>query len=68
MELLLQLETLEIPQDPLVKTLPINAGNSKQVSFTFTPSADLKPGEYMLMIGAENESVSYLKAVKINIL
>jgi virginiamycin B lyase len=41
---------------------------SKEISFIFTPSADLKPGEYMLMIGAENNAISYLKAIKINII
>jgi virginiamycin B lyase len=46
----------------------IKGGNSKQVSFIFTPAADLKPGEYMLMIGGENDVVSYLKAVRVSIL
>ena len=42
--------------------------NSKHdVSFTFTPSIDLKPGQYTLMIGAENDAISYLRAIKIHI-
>lgn len=45
----------------------VNSGNPKQVSFIFTPSSDLKPGSYILMIGAENNAVSYLKAVKVDI-
>jgi virginiamycin B lyase len=46
----------------------INAGGkSKQVSFTFKPSLDLKPGQYVLMIGAENEAVTYLRAIKVNL-
>ncbi|MBV9179340.1 MAG: hypothetical protein JO327_02585 [Nitrososphaeraceae archaeon] len=45
----------------------VNSGNPKQVSFIFTPSSDLKPGSYILMIGAENSAVSYLKAVKVDI-
>ena len=49
------------------ESFPINAGDSKQVSFIFTPSTDLKPGNYMLMIGAENDAISYLMAVKINL-
>jgi virginiamycin B lyase len=49
------------------ESFSLNTGNSKQVSFIFTPSADLKSGGYVLMIGAENNAVSYLKAVKINI-
>jgi virginiamycin B lyase len=53
-----------------VASFPINmAGNNpKQVSFIFTPSLDLKPGQYTLMVGAENEVISYLKAIKINII
>jgi uncharacterized membrane protein len=50
------------------ESLSLNPGNSKQVSFIFTPSSDLKAGGYMLMIGAENDTVSYLKAVRINII
>ena len=43
--------------------------NSKHdVSFTFTASPDLKPGRYTLMIGAENDAVSYLKAIKIRVI
>jgi hypothetical protein len=32
------------------ESFSINAAdsNSKQISFVFTPSADLKPGEYMI--------------------
>jgi virginiamycin B lyase len=37
------------------------------VSFTFTPSTELKPGQYTLMIGAENDALSYLKAIKVHI-
>jgi hypothetical protein len=32
------------------------------------PSADLQPGDYTMMLGAENNSISYLKAVKIEII
>ena len=42
-------------------------GKSKQVSFTFKPSMNLKPGQYVLMIGAENEAVTYLRAIKVNL-
>jgi virginiamycin B lyase len=46
----------------------INAdGKSKQLSFTFKPSLDLKPGQYVLMIGAENEAVAFLRAIKVNL-
>jgi hypothetical protein len=43
-------------------------GNSKHISFIFTPSIDLKPGQYTLMIGAENDAVSYLRAIKIRVI
>jgi virginiamycin B lyase len=49
------------------ESFSLTAGNPKQISFIFTPSSDLKAGVYMLMIGAENNDVSYLKAVRINI-
>jgi virginiamycin B lyase len=53
-----------------VVSFPINmaVSNPKQVSFIFTPSLDLKPGQYTLMLGAENEAISYLKAIKLNII
>ena len=49
------------------ESFSLSAGNTKQVSFIFTPSSDLNAGVYMLMIGAENDDVSHLKAVRINI-
>ncbi len=42
-------------------------GRTREGSFTFTPSIDLKRGEYTMMIGAEDDSVSYLKAIKVKI-
>jgi virginiamycin B lyase len=42
--------------------------SNHDVSFTFTASPDLKPGQYTLMIGAENDAVSYLKAIKVRII
>ena len=48
--------------------LGMKEGEEKEVSFEFIPSTDLKPGEYTLMIGAENNSISYLRAVKIMII
>jgi virginiamycin B lyase len=40
----------------------------KQVSFIFTPAANLKPGEYMLMLGVQNNEVGMLKAVKVHVI
>jgi uncharacterized membrane protein len=50
------------------QSFPIKAGESKQVSFVFTPAADLKNGQYMLMVGADTGSVSVLKAIKVNVI
>src|ERR687898_676260 len=41
----------------------IEEGKEQEVSFEFTPSVDLPPGSYTLMIGAESNSISYLKAI-----
>src|SRR5918994_587533 len=46
----------------------IEEGKEQEVSFEFTPSVDLPPGSYTLMIGAENNSISYLKAIMIEII
>jgi len=40
----------------------------KQVSFIFTPASNLKPGEYSLMLGAQNSEVGILKAVKVKLI
>ena len=50
------------------ESFSIAPGKSKQISFIFTPSLDLKSGEYTLMVGAENNAISYLKAIKLNII
>lgn len=49
------------------QSISMDAGEEREVSFTFIPSTDLKPGDYVLMIGAENNSISYLRAIKIRI-
>ncbi len=43
------------------------SGGSKQVSFTFTPAEALTAGQYVLMVGAGDDDVSVLKAVKVKI-
>ena len=49
-------------------SFPMPAPNtSKQVSFIFTPAINLNPGEYMLMIGTQNNEVGILKAVKVHV-
>jgi virginiamycin B lyase len=49
------------------QTYLARAGNSKEVSYIFTPSSDLVSGQYMLMLGADVNPVTLLKAVKVNI-
>ena len=52
----------------LPPSISIERGEECEVSFEFIPSVHEKPGNYTLMIGAENDSISYLKAVKIRII
>jgi len=42
--------------------------NRHDILFTFTPSMDLKPGQYMLILGAENYAISYQRAIKLRII
>lgn len=49
------------------ENLSIGAGSSRQVSYVFTPAADLSPGQYVLMLGADQGDVAVLKAVTVNV-
>jgi virginiamycin B lyase len=49
------------------QSISMNAEEEQDISFIFIPSIDLKPRDYTLMIGAENGSVSYLRAIKVTI-
>jgi uncharacterized membrane protein len=49
------------------ESVSVGAGSSKQVSYTFTAAEDLAAGQYIIMIGAGNDDVSYTKAVRVNI-
>jgi virginiamycin B lyase len=49
-------------------SLSLSSGDSKQVSYTFTAADNLAPGQYMIMLGTGNEDVSYMKAVRVNII
>ena len=42
--------------------------HTKEVSFIFTPSTDLGSGEYTLMLGAQNDAITIMKAVNVHIL
>jgi virginiamycin B lyase len=46
----------------------VSAGGSKEVSYTFTAADNLEQGRYMIMLGAGNDDVSYMKAVRVNII
>jgi hypothetical protein len=49
-------------------SISLDAGMQKQISFIFTPSDSLKAGQYVIMIGAGNDEISYLKAIKIAVI
>ena len=42
--------------------------HTKEVSFIFTPATDLGLGEYTLMLGAQNDAITVMKAVKVHFL
>jgi virginiamycin B lyase len=51
------------------ESFPIQGINTgKQISFIFTPATNLKPGEYTLMLGAQNNEVGILKAIKVRVI
>src|SRR5215210_5443551 len=50
------------------QSISMDAGEEREVLFTFIPSTDLQPGDYVLMIGAENDSISYLRAIRITVM
>ncbi len=44
------------------------SGGSKEVSYTFTAADNLEQGQYTIMLGAGNDDISYMKAVRVNII
>jgi virginiamycin B lyase len=42
--------------------------HTKEVSFIFTPATDLGSGKYTLMLGAQNDAITIMKAVSVHIL
>ncbi len=46
----------------------LTAGDSKEVSYIFTPASNVKPGQYVLMLGADTGQLTVLKAARINII
>jgi hypothetical protein len=49
------------------QSVSVPSGTTKEISFTFTAANDLEQGQYTMMLGAGNDEVSYMKAVKVNI-
>ena len=49
------------------QSVEVGAGSTEQLSYVFTPADDLAQGQYMLMVGAENDDVAVLKAVRVNV-
>jgi virginiamycin B lyase len=50
------------------ESILLNNGKTQTVKFVTNPSADLQAGRYMLMLGAQDSSVTYLKALPVNII
>jgi virginiamycin B lyase len=50
------------------ESVSVSSGGSKEISYTFTAADDLDQGQYMIMLGAGNDDVSYMKAVRVNII
>jgi virginiamycin B lyase len=50
------------------ESVSLDAGMKKQISYIFTPSDSLKPGQYVIMIGAGNDEISYLQPIKVTLI
>ena len=49
-------------------SVSLSSGGSKEVSYTFTAADNLDQGQYMIMLGVGNDDISYMKAVRVNII
>jgi virginiamycin B lyase len=50
------------------ESVSLSSGGSKEVSYTFTAADNLDQGQYIIMLGVGNDDVSYVKAVRVNII
>jgi len=50
------------------KSFSLEPMHTKEISFIFTPATDLGTGEYTLMLGAQNDVITIMKAIKLHIL
>jgi virginiamycin B lyase len=49
------------------ESISVSSGGSKEVSYTFTAADNLDQRQYTIMLGAGNDDLSYMKAVRVNI-
>jgi uncharacterized membrane protein len=49
------------------ESVSISSGGSKTISFTFSPSEAVSQGQYVIMLGAGNDDISVMKAVRVNV-
>lgn len=49
------------------QTFTLGPFQSKEVSYIFTPAPDLGLGEYTLMLGAQNDAMTIMRAIKVDI-
>lgn len=49
------------------QTFSLEPMHTKEVSFIFTPAKDWGTGEYTLMLGAQNDAITVMKAVKVHL-
>lgn len=49
------------------QSFALEHSQSKEVSYVFTPASDLGLGEYTLMLGAQNDAITIMKGVKVDI-
>ena len=49
------------------QTVSVEPGSSRQISYVFTPAESLAPGQYTLMLGADQGDVTVLKAVRLHV-
>jgi virginiamycin B lyase len=55
--------TVSFSQD----SIQVKPGEEKKVSFLITPSQDTPAGDYTMMIGVEDDRVSHMKAIRLEI-
>ncbi len=48
-------------------SVSLSAGESKRISYVFSPAESIPAGEHVLLVGAGNDELSVLKAVMVNI-